>query len=177
MYANIAVTLAVTFPMLLSIASYGWSSLFGDPDRFPGSPRVHRLLIVLQLAAVTAAYAYPSSLSLYVLAFVYAGQGIGVVYYIRRRGRVECGCLGPQIQSKLGLPLFFFNMLTAALCLAWNFWFDFTGQATFVPYGLLLEGMLLLLSLVVVVGIPDAVHAIRIYKELAAPHVPKVIKR
>lgn len=178
MHASIVIVMimAVTFPMLLSLAGYGWSSYFGDPDRFPGSPRLHCLLIILQLLAVTMVYAYPSSLSLYLLAIIYAGQGIGVVYYIWKKGKVDCGCMGPQIQSKLGFPLFFLNMLMAALCLVWNLLHGFAVEKAFVPLGLLLEGMLFLLSLVIIVGVPDAIHAIRMYRELAAPLVPKVVK-
>lgn len=178
---SIAVALVVTFPILLSIAAYGWSSVFGDPHRFPGSPRVHRFLVICQFAGVTAVYAFPSSYSLYLLASIYAGQGFGAAYYIHKKGRVDCGCLGPQVQSKLGLPLVVINILFAGICIISSITYGFISQEVaeprLVPVGLLLEAMLLLLSLVVIVGVPDAVHAIRLYRRMAARHAPKVLKR
>ncbi|ANY75891.1 hypothetical protein BBD41_26785 [Paenibacillus ihbetae] len=166
-----------TFPMLLSVTGYIWSAFFGDPDRFPGSPRLHALLVLLQFLTVTMVYGYPSSMSFVLLSVLYFTQGIGVVYYIRKKGRVDCGCLGPQFHSRLGWPLIAVNGLMGMLSWGWSHpsWFIYPEAVAL--NGFLLEGMLLLVSLLVIVGIPDAVHAIRIYRELAAPHAPYIKPR
>lgn len=169
--------ISATFPMLLSVTSYIWSAFFGDPDRFPGSPRLHALLVLLQFLAVTMVYGYPSSMSFVLLSVLYFTQGIGVVYSIRKKGRVDCGCLGPQFHSRLGWPLIAVNGLMGMLSWGWSHpaWFIYPEAVAL--NGFLLEGMLLLVSLLVIVGIPDAVHAIRIYSKLAAPHAPYIKPR
>lgn len=169
--------ISVTLPMLLSVASYAWSRIFGDPDLFPGSARLHVLLILSQALSITFIYCFPSSVGFLIISALYLTQGLGVAYFIKKKGRVDCGCLGPQINSKLGLPLILFNFamgfigLTAYSNPDW-----FVYSHSFAVTGLLVEGMLLLLALLIIVGVPDALHAIRIYRDIAAPHYSKLKK-
>ncbi|KOP67958.1 hypothetical protein AMS62_23910 [Bacillus sp. FJAT-18019] len=166
--------ISVTFPMLLSVASFGWSRVFGDRDLFPGSARLHVLLILLQVLSVTMVYCYPSRLSFLGISLLYLVQGVGVSYFIRKKGRVDCGCLGPQINSKLGFPLMWFNLAMGLMGLAYSHPVWFAHSHSFTITGLLLEGMLLLVTLLIIVGIPDALYAIRVYREISAPYVSKI---
>lgn len=166
--------ISVTLPMLLSVASFGWSRVFGDPDLFPGSARLHILLILLQVLSVTMVYGYPSRLSFLGISLLYFIQGMGVAYFIRKKGRVDCGCLGPQINSKLGFPLILFNLLMGLIGLVYSHPAWFVHSHSFTITGLLLEGMLLLVTLLIIVGIPDALYAIRVYREIAKPYISKI---
>lgn len=166
--------ISVTLPMLFSVASFGWSRLFGDPDLFPGSARLHILLILLQVLSVTMVYGYPSQLSFLGISFLYFVQGMGVAYFMWQKGRVDCGCLGPQINSKLGFPLIVFNLLMGLMGLAYSHPVWFAHSTSFTVTGVLLEGMLLMVALFIIVGVPDALYAIRVYRELAAPYVSKI---
>lgn len=172
MYDLLAIS--VTLPMLLSVVSFGWSRAFGDPDRFPGSARLHALLILLQVLSVTMVYSFPSRYSFLGISFLYFVQGVGVAYFIRKKGRVDCGCLGPQISSKLGFPLIGINLAMGLMGLAYSYPDWFAHRHSFDVTGLLMEGMMLLLSLFIIIGVPDALHAIRIYREIAATHISKI---
>ena len=112
--------ISVTLPMLLSVVSFGWSRVFGDPDLFPGGPRLHMMLILSQLLLVTMVYCFPSWISFLGISLLYFVQGLGVAYFIRKKGRVDCGCLGPQINSKLGFPLMWFNLAMGLMGLAYR---------------------------------------------------------
>jgi len=164
----------VTLPMLLSVASFGWSRVFDDPDLFPGSVRLHALLILLQVLSVTMVYVYPSQLSFLGISSLYFIQGMGVAYFMWKKGRVDCGCLGPQINSKLGYPLIGFNLMMGLMGLAYSHPVWFAHSTSFTITGLLLEGILLLVTLFIIVGIPDALYAIRVYREIATPYVSKI---
>ncbi|MGG3279353.1 MauE/DoxX family redox-associated membrane protein [Paenibacillus solani] len=166
--------ISVTLPILLSVVSFGWSRVFGDPDLFPGSGRLHVLLILLQVLSVTMVYCYPSRLSFLGISLLYFVQGLGVAYFIRKKGRVDCGCLGPQINSKLGFPLIVLNLLMGLMGLLYSHPVWFVHSHSFTITGLMLEGMLLLVTLLIIVGVPDALYAIRVYREVAAPHVSKI---
>ncbi|MGC6587191.1 MauE/DoxX family redox-associated membrane protein [Paenibacillus sp. Dod16] len=172
MYDLLAIS--VTLPMLLSVVSFGWSRAFGDPDRFPGSARLHALLILLQVLSVTMVYGFPSRYSFLGISLLYFVQGVGVAYFIRKKGRVDCGCLGPQISSKLGFPLIGFNLAMGLMGLAYSHPVWFAHRHSFDVTGLLMEGMMLLLSLFIIIGVPDALHAIRIYREIAGTHISKI---
>ncbi|MGG4094267.1 MauE/DoxX family redox-associated membrane protein [Paenibacillus lautus] len=173
-YALLAIS--VTLPMLLSVVSFGWSRVFGDPDLFPGSARLHVLLTLLQVLSVTLVYCFPSRLSFLGISLLYFVQGLGVAYFIWKKGRVDCGCLGPQINSKLGFPLIGFNLAMGLMGLAYSHPVWFAHSHSFAVTGLLMEGMMMLLSLFIIIGVPDALHAIRIYREIAAPYVSKIKK-
>ncbi|MEF7437898.1 hypothetical protein V4V36_01150 [Paenibacillus lautus] len=175
MYDVLAIS--VTLPMLLSVASYVWSRAFGDPDPFPGGARLHVLLILLQILTVTLVYSFPSLISFLGISLLYFIQGLGVAYFIRIKGRVDCGCFGPQISSRLGFPLIGFNLAMGFAGLACSYAGLLAFHQSFTVTGLLLECMMLLLALFVVVGVPDALHAIRIYREIAAPHIYKIKRR
>lgn len=172
MYDLLAIS--VTLPMLLSVVSYSWSRVFGDPDPFPGSARLHVLLILLQVLSVTMVYCFPSRFSFQGISVLYFIQGVGVAYFIRKKGRVDCGCLGPQINSKLGFPLIGFNLAMGLMGLAYSHPVWFAHRHSFAVTGLLMEGMMMLLSLFIIIGVPDALHAIRIYREIAATHISKI---
>lgn len=167
----------VTLPMLLSVASYAWGRAFGDPDPFPGGAGLHVLLILLQILTVTLVYSFPSLISFLGISLLYFIQGLGVACFIRIKGRVDCGCFGPQISSRLGFPLIGFNLAMGFAGLVCSSSARLAFQQSFTVTGLLMEGMILLVALFVVVGVPDALHAIRIYREIAAPHILKIKRR
>ncbi|ANA82761.1 hypothetical protein C7121_19510 [Paenibacillus glucanolyticus] len=169
------VAISVTLPMLLSVVSFVWSRIFGDPDHFPGSARLHAQLILSQVVSITLIYCFPSAVSFLIISVLYFTQGLGVAYFIRIKGRVDCGCLGPQINSKLGWPLILFNLVMGSIGLAAYSnpdWFVY--GYSFAITGLLMEAMLLLLALLIMVGVPDALHAIRLYRDIAASHYAKL---
>ena len=56
------------------------------------------------------------------------------------KGRVDCGCLGPQISSKLGFPLIGFNLAMGLMGLAYSHPVWFVHRDSFAVTGLLMEG-------------------------------------
>ena len=102
MYDLLAIS--VTLPMLLSVVSFGWSRAFGDTDRFPGSARLHALLILLQVLSVTMVYGFPSRFSFLVISLLYFVQGVGVAYFIRKReGGLRLSRASDQLQARLSI--------------------------------------------------------------------------
>lgn len=169
----------LTLPMLFSIVSYIWSKIFRDPHHFPGNSHMHLLLIVMQFISVTILFTISSAMGLLSLSVLYLIQGIGVIYYLQRNGRVDCGCFGSQIASKLSYRLAAGNGILAVISLF--IFMDRWLQTKELPLSLSLEGLLMellcmIFALVCVVGVPDAVYAIRAYRAIAATYVEKITK-
>ncbi|MCM3782650.1 hypothetical protein M3231_06675 [Neobacillus mesonae] len=166
-----------TFPVMMSIASSLWGKVLGDPTNFPAHPYLYRILITAQILCALVVFIYHSAISFLILSLVYLAQCVGVLVLIHTKGKVECGCLGPQVGSRLSYSLVLLNLLfTLAGCL-----FSYVAQYMSNPV-LMLEGafifvMLLLLALLVVVGIPDARYAIKAYRAAGAVYHPTINKR
>ncbi|WP_454191511.1 MauE/DoxX family redox-associated membrane protein [Paenibacillus sp. Marseille-Q7038] len=169
----------LTFPMFFSIVSYTWSKIFRDPHHFPGNSHMHRLLIVMQLISVTILLTISSVAGLLSLSILYLIQGIGVIYYLQRKGRVDCGCFGSQMASKLSYRLATGNGILAVISLSMflHRWL----QTRELPLSLSLEGLIIellcmIFALVCVIGVPDAIYAIRAYRAIAATYYKKITK-
>ncbi|MBD7968396.1 MauE/DoxX family redox-associated membrane protein [Paenibacillus gallinarum] len=169
----------LTLPMLFSIVSYIWSKIFRDPHHFPGNSHMHLLLIVMQFISVTILFTISSAMGLLSLSILYLTQGIGVIYYLQRNGRVVCGCFGSQIASKLSYRLATGNGILAGLSL-WMFmhrWLQTRElQFSLSLEGLMMELLCMIFALVCVVGVPDAIYAIRAYRAIAATYYEKITK-
>ncbi|GAB6931101.1 hypothetical protein JCM10914A_50840 [Paenibacillus sp. JCM 10914] len=162
--------LPLTLPMLLSVTGYAWGRIFADVDPFPGTARTHALLILAQTLSLILVYVYQAQISLFIISMLYFIQGVGVVYFLATRGKVDCGCLGPQVRSQLGVPLVALNVFMGMLGLGLGVWGWIELDSLIVWEGLLQLFMLLLLALLLIVGIPDGRHAISLYRKMAAPH-------
>lgn len=169
----------LTLPMLFSIVSYIWSKIFRDPHHFPGNSHMHLLLIVMQFISVTIFFVISSAAGLFSLSVLYLVQGIGVIYFLLRNGRVDCGCFGSQIASKLSYRLGAGNGILAVISLIvfMNLWLQTKElQLTLSLEGLMLELLCMIFALVCVVGVPDAIYAIRAYRAIAATYRKKITK-
>ncbi len=169
----------LTLPMLFSIVSYIWSKIFRDPHHFPGNSQIHLLLIVMQFISVTILFTISTAMGLLSLSILYLIQGIGVLYYLQRNGRIDCGCFGSQIASKLSYRLAAGNGILAVISLL--IFISRWLQTKELPLSLSLEGLMMevlcmIVALVCVVGVPDAIYAIRAYRAIAAIYVEKITK-
>ncbi|WP_211750380.1 MauE/DoxX family redox-associated membrane protein [Paenibacillus sp. Marseille-Q4541] len=169
----------VSFPMFLSIVSYIWSKVFRDPHHFPGNSHTHLILIMMQFISVTLLFGVSSVAGLLFISLLYFIQGIGVVYFLLRNGKVDCGCFGSQIPSKLSYRLAAGNGLMTIISL-YLFLFSLTqGDTGFFSLsleGLIVELMMMLIALLCIVGVPDAIYAIRAYRAIAATYYAKIMK-
>lgn len=169
----------LSLPMFFSIVSYIWSRIFRDPHHFPGNSHMHLLLIVMQFISVTILLAISSVVGFLSLFVIYLVQGIGVIYFLLRNGRVDCGCFGSQIASKLSYRLAASNGVLAAISLFMFMlqWLQFRGFSLSLSLeGLLIEFLFMMFALVCVVGVPDALYAIRAYRAIAATYYEKITK-
>lgn len=152
-----------TIPLLISIVSFIWSNSFNDEDKAPISKKGHISLIIFQLLTITFFYTSFSDYSKFSLITLYIVQAIGVTYLLFKKGNVPCGCFGPQFNTKLQPKLIFYNItlsILSFLSLYENIHFE-------LYQGLLLELFMSLLVLVLTVGIPDALYAIKGYRKIA----------
>lgn len=169
----------VSLPMFFSIASYLWGKIFNDPHHFPGNSLAHFLLIALQFVAVTLLYGISLASGLLTLFFVYIIQAVGVIYFLLRHGKLDCGCFGPQISSKLSYKLAVLNGMIGVCSFMLFLWgvLGETGLTFAVSIeGLFIEFILLIFALMYVVGLLDSLYAIRAYRAIAATYVNKIRK-
>lgn len=173
------IAIFLTLPMFFSIVSYLWSKIFRDPHHFPGNSHMHRLLIVMQLISVTILFVISSVVGLLSLSILYLIQGIGVIYYLQRNGRVDCGCFGSQIASKLSYRLATGNGILAVISF-WMFmhrWLQTRElQLSLSLEGFMMELLCMIFALLCVVGVPDAIYVIRAYRAIAATYYEKITK-
>jgi predicted ferric reductase len=96
------------------------------------------------------------------------------LFLLLKKGNVTCGCLGFQSKSKLSYKLVFYNLILGSIALISASSISFNGL---LSSGLFLEIVLLVLSLFIVIGVPDALYAIRGYRKVAEKYYPKISSR
>lgn len=166
--------LFLTFPLLFSIASYSWSHFYGDEDDFPAGSRVHLLLIIAQGITTTSFFSmWNTTFSKFALFTLFLLQAIGVIYLLLLKGSVPCGCFGSRVKGNLNWKLVLLNFLLAVFPLVPT---DRLVISINPIQGLLLELMLFFTSLFIVVGIPEALYAIKGYRNKAKRYYSIILR-
>ncbi|MFD1135070.1 MULTISPECIES: MauE/DoxX family redox-associated membrane protein [Paenibacillus] len=170
-------TVLMTFPLLMSSASFFWGKALGDPSNFPAHPFLYDLLISVQILTALIVFIYQAPLSFILLSLVYLSQAVGVLIIMRNKGKVECGCLGPQVNSRLSYKLVLLNLsfVCAGIIICY---------LTYPIYDpvIMLEGafiymIVMLLALFIAVGVPDALYATTAYRSAARLNRQVVVKQ
>lgn len=159
---NVVATL-LTIPLLFSLVSHAWESIFNQEKNTPISNKQHTNLLTIQLFIILFYYSTLNLLiSVLMMGFLYLVQGAGVLFLLIKKGSgVPCGCFGGQINTRLNGKLVFLNLSLSFLCFfSTNIHFTVT-----VLEGLMLGVINSLVSLLIIEGIPDARHAIKGFKE------------
>ena len=157
-------SILATFPLLASIVTYFWGSIFNDESETVLNTN-HKFLIACQIVVVSLFYLTSFSVySTFLLAGLYVSQAIGILVLLKKKGNASCGCFGSQINSTLSVKLSMFNLLLAIISLL-GVYYSSINFSINVFQGAFLLISLALVSLVVVIGIPDAIYAIQAYKE------------
>jgi hypothetical protein len=143
-------------PLCSSVVANAWA-LFWDPRvESPLSPRLHRLLIAVELVVVIALL-FPVGVQLQfaLAAALYLALATGAAVLLRRRGAVPCGCWGASGQV-LNWRLVAANVLLAAVAVSQAF-----GHRTVSVGGAALVTVsLFALCFVFAVLLPDWRHAL-----------------
>ncbi|MEK5059001.1 hypothetical protein BK126_01185 [Paenibacillus sp. FSL H7-0326] len=175
MYEFLAVLLA--FPLLMSAASFIWGKALGDPSNFPAHPILYNILISVQILAVLIVFIYQAPLSFILLSLLYLSQAVGVLIIMRKKGKVECGCLGPQVNSKLSYKLVLLNLSFALAALIICYLTYSIYDPVIMLEGAVIYVILILLALFIAVGVPDALYAIAAYRSAARLNRQVVVKQ
>ncbi|SFS51137.1 MauE/DoxX family redox-associated membrane protein [Paenibacillus sp. 453mf] len=175
MYELLAILMS--FPLLMSAASFIWGKVLGDPSNFPAHPSLYKALISVQILAALIVFIYQSSFSFILLSLVYLSQAIGVLFIMHTKGKVACGCLGPQVSSNLSYKLVLLNLLFVFAGI-WICYFTYQFyEPVIIPEGVLIYMILVLLALLIAVGVPDALYAIAAYRSVASLNRQVISKR
>lgn len=151
-------TILIIIPLICSIVGYLYNIFFQERNTFPGSSLTHKILIISQIFVVNALLIFPSSnLPTLMCTLLYTSQGIGVIYFFKKKGNANCSCFGSHLNGKLGWKLVLFNFtfsFLSYLSLSSPIKIDFYQ-------GIFLNAMLGCLGLLIISGIPDAVRILK----------------
>ncbi len=156
--------LLIAIPLAASCVTYLWERIIGEKEAFPAGAAAHRALVVTQFIIFLWVYSgWQSYWSHIALGLLYALLAAGVIYLRLKEGSVSCGCFGAKTTLKLSWKLAGIDLMLSLLA--------FMSVNEAAPYslaeGLFLAASILLLSLFVLVGIPESIWALKTLKRVA----------